>query len=110
VRTILGREPAVIIGLVGAIVTVIVALGVDWLDAGAGVAVTALITAGITAATTRPVTPSIAMGVLTALAALLAEYQINLSEELIASLGGLVIAVFAVASTRPQVTPVYDPR
>ncbi|AGL13890.1 hypothetical protein [Actinoplanes sp. N902-109] len=56
-RPILGREPSLIIGAIGSLLTVLAALGLPWLDAGAAAAITALVSAGIIAATTRPVAP-----------------------------------------------------
>lgn len=106
---ILGREPALIIGVIGAGVAVLVGLKLPGLSAGAGVAVVALLTAAITAATTRPVGPSLYVGVVVAGAALLAQYGIHLSDELVANLGGFIMAAFALFGVRPQVTPTASP-
>lgn len=105
---IFGREPALIIGVIGAGVAVLAGLKMPGLSAGAAVAIVALITAGITAATTRPVSPSLYVGVVVAGAALLAQYQIHLSGELISNLSGFVIAAFALFGVRSQVTPAAD--
>lgn len=107
-RKIFGREPSVIIGFAGALVAVLAALELPWFSAGAAVAVVALITAGVTAWATRPVAPSLYVGVLTAAFALAAEYGLEWSEEGIAAAGGLVVAWFALNTVRPQVTPVID--
>lgn len=105
---IFGREPALIIGFVGAVVAVLVGVGLPGVDAGWGVAVTAAVTAIITAITTRPVGPSLYVGAVVAVAAVLAEYNIVISDKLLAALGGLVMAAFALFGIRPQVTPAAD--
>lgn len=101
---ILGREPALVIGLIGAFVTTIAATGVDWLSAGQAAALVAAISAIIIALTTRPVGPSLFTGAWTALVALFAEYQLDLSDELVAAVSGLILAIFAFI-TRQQVSP-----
>lgn len=107
-KKIFGREPSVVIGFGGAAVAVLAALELPWFSAGAAVALVALITAGITAWATRPVTPSLYVGVLTAVAALAAEYGLEWSEQGIAAAGGFILAAFALNTVRPQVTPVID--
>jgi hypothetical protein len=105
---IFGREPTLIVGFVAAVVAVVVGLNVSWLSAGAGVAVVAAIGAIITAATTRPVAPSLFVGAFVAVAAVLAEYNYHLSDGLISGAGGLILAAFALFGVRPQVTPAAD--
>lgn len=109
-RPIFGREPALIMGAVGAFFTVLAALGLPWLDAGAAAAITALVSAGIIAATTRPVAPALYTGVATAAAALAAEYGLHLSDKLVAAVAAALLAGFALFGIRPQVTPADDPR
>lgn len=106
---IFGREPALIIGAVGSVLTVLAALNLPWLSAGAAAAITALATAGITAWATRPVAPALYVGVVTAGAALVAEYGFHVSDGVIAALSGAVVAGFALFGVRPQVTPAADP-
>ncbi len=100
-----GREPASIIALIGSILTTLVALNIPGLDAAAGAAIMALIVAIITAATTRPIAPSLFAGIITAGAALLAQYGVGLSDQLVAGLTAILMAAFGLASTRPQVSP-----
>lgn len=106
---IFGREPTLIINAAGSLLTVLAALNLDWLSASAAVAITALITAGITAWATRPIAPSLYVGTITALAAVIAEYGYNASDALVAALGGATIAGFALFGVRPQVSPVPTP-
>lgn len=101
---ILGREPALIVGVIGAFLTTVAATGVDFLSAGQAAAATAAITAIVIAVTTRPVGPALFTGAWTAIVALLAEYQLDLSDELVGAVSGLILAVFAFI-TREQVSP-----
>lgn len=104
----ISREPAVIIGFVSAVVAALVALNLEWLSPGAGVAIVALVGGAITAATTRPVAPGLFAGLIGMVCALLAEYGLHLSGELIGALGFLVISGFALFGVRNQVTPAHD--
>lgn len=105
---IFGREPALIVGFIAAVVAVLVGLNLSWLSAGAGVAVVAAVGAIITAATTRPVAPALYVGAFVAVAALLAQYNYHLSDGLISGVGGAIMAAFALFGVRPQVTPAAD--
>lgn len=102
---IFGREPALVIGGIGALMTVLAALNLPGLSAGAAAAVTALVAAGVTAWATRPIAPSLYVGVIGAGAVLLAEYNYNVSDEVVAGLGGAIVAGFALFGVRPQVSP-----
>ncbi|MEU4367570.1 hypothetical protein [Micromonospora chersina] len=104
-----GREPALIIGAIGSLITVLAALNLPGLSAGAAAALTALVTAGVTAWTTRPIAPALYVGVVAAAAALLAEYGFHVSDAAVAAIGGAIVAGFALFGVRPQVTPKADP-
>lgn len=104
----ISREPTLIIGFISALVAALVALNVDWLTPGAGVAIVALVGGAITAATTRPVAPGLFAGLIAAGAALLAEYGWHVSQELISALAFLVVSGFALFGVRNQVTPAND--
>jgi hypothetical protein len=106
---IFGREPTLIIGFVTAVVATLLGFKLPWLSAGAAVAIVAALGALITAATTRPVAPSLFVGAFVAVAAVLAEYHYHLSDGLIAGASGLILAGFALFGVRPQVTPKADP-
>lgn len=107
---IFGREPALIISAIGAVVTLIVSLNIPGLSAGAGAAVTTFLTAVVIAATTRPVAPALFTAVVSAGAALFAEYGLHASDAVVASISGVVLVGFALFGIRPQVTPAADPR
>lgn len=107
---IFGREPALIIGFVGAVVTVLASLNLDWLNAGQAAALTSAITAVVIAIATRPIGPSVFVAAFTAVYALVAEYGLHWSDQTIAAISGLILAGFAFFGIRPQVTPAADPR
>lgn len=101
---IFGKEPALIVGLVGAVLTTLAALGMPYISAGAAAAVTAFVSSVLMAVTTKPAAPALFVGIVTAGAALLAQYGVHASEEVVASLSGTVLALFALL-TRAQVSP-----
>ena len=107
---ILGREPALIISAVGTVITLLVALKVPGVDAGAGVAITTFASALIIAATTRPWAPALFTGVVAAGAALFSAYGLHVSEEVVTAVGSVILVGFSLFGIRPQVTPKADPR
>jgi hypothetical protein len=106
---IFGREPSVIIGAIGSLVTLLVSMNIPNLSAGAGAAIVAFLTAVIIAMTTRPVAPALFTAVVAPAAALFAEYGLHVSDGVVAGITGLILAVFALFGIRPQVTPVSAP-
>lgn len=107
---IFGREPALVISAIGAVVTLLVALNIPGLSAGAGAAITTFLTAAVIAATTRPVAPALFTAVVSAGAALFVQYGLNVSDAVVAAVSGVVLVGFALFGIRPQATPVADPR
>lgn len=105
---ILGREPALILAAIGAVLTWGVSLGLDWLNAGQATAIVTAITAVLIAFTTRPVAPGLFVAAVAAGAALFAEYGLNWSDAAVTGLGGIILAGFALFGIRPQVTPAAD--
>ena len=103
--TIFGREPAVWLALIGAILTTIVATQVSWLSAGAEAAIMGALTAIVIAVTTRPIAPALFTAAFVALAAVFAQYGLHLSDDLVAGISSVILAAFALAGIRPQVTP-----
>lgn len=99
-----GKEPTLIIAIVGAVLTALAATKVPYVDAGAAAAVTAFISACIMAWATTPTAPALFTGIVTALAALLVEYQLDVPDATVAAVSSIVLAVFALI-TRAQVTP-----
>lgn len=107
---LLGREPALIISAIGSLVTVLAALNIPGISAGAAAAITAFLSALIIAFTTRPWAPALFTGVVAAGASLIAEYGLHVSDGVVAALGALILAGFALFGIRPQVTPAFDPQ
>lgn len=102
---IFGREPALWLGLIGAVLTTLVSLNQPWLSAGAAAAILAGLTAVTTAVLTRPVAPGLFVAAFTAIAALFAEYGTNLPPALVTGISSVILAGFALAGIRPQVSP-----
>lgn len=107
---IFGREPALIISAIGALVTLLVALNIPGLSAGAGAALTTFITAIVIAFTTRPVAPALFTAAVAAGSALFAEYGLHVSDGVVAAVSSVVLVGFALFGIRPQVTPTADPK
>lgn len=106
---ILGREPALIIGFIGALITAFASLEVEFLSTGQAAALTGAITAIIIAATTRPIGPALFVAAFTAVAALFMEYGVSVSDSVVAGVSGAILAGFALFGIRPAVTPKHDP-
>ncbi len=105
---IFGREPALIVGFFGALLAIVVSLNVPWMTVGQAAAVMAVLTGVVTAATTRPIAPGLYAGLVAAVAALLAQYGLNLGDAMVAAVTGAVLAGFALFGVRNQVTPKDD--
>jgi hypothetical protein len=101
---IFGREPAAFIALIGSLLTVVAALNVEFLSAGQAAAITGLVSGLVMAWATRPLAPSLLTGAWTAAVALFAEYGLDLSDHLVASVSASMLALFSFI-TRQQVSP-----
>lgn len=101
-----GSEPALIIGVISAALSLVVTLGVGLTtdQAGAIVAVISGVFAVVTAIATRPIAPAAFTGLVTVSAALLSAYHFNVAPGTVAAINTVVIAVLALV-TRGQVSP-----
>jgi hypothetical protein len=106
---IFGREPALVMGAIGAVLAWIATLGFEWMNAGQSTALITFLSALVIAATTRPWAPALFVGVISAGASLAAAYQLHWSEEAVTGLGTIVLTVCALFGIRSQVTPAADP-
>jgi hypothetical protein len=106
---IFGREPALVMGAIGAVLAWIATLGFEWMNAGQSTALITFLSAGVIALTTRPWAPALFVGVISAGASLAAAYQLHWSEEAVTGLGTIVLTVCALFGIRSQVTPAADP-
>ena len=104
--TIFGREPSLWIGLAGSVLTTLAAMNVDFLNAGQAAALIAALSGIAIAVTTRPVAPALFTAAFVAVAALFAEYGLHLSDAVIGGVTAVILAAFALAGVRPQVSPV----
>jgi len=103
---IFGREPALIVSSISAVLSLIVTfnIGLSGEQAGATVAVISAVFGAIAAAATRPIAPAAFTAVVAAGAALLAAYGLNVSAETVGATNAVVLAVLALL-TRGQVSP-----
>lgn len=99
------REPAVIIGIIGSVLTSAAAMGFDFLTAGQAAAIVAFLSAALIAWRTRPVAPGLFVAAGSALVAIMAEYGLHLSDAWVGFLTSLVLGGFALFGIRPQVSP-----
>lgn len=107
---IFGREPALWLALIGAVLTWAAGLGLDFLSAGQATAITTALTGVVVAVFTRPVAPGLYVGAVGLVASLFAEYGLHWSDAAVTGLGGIILAAFALFGIRPQATPAADPR
>jgi hypothetical protein len=108
---IFGREPALWIAAVQAVLMLLATLGIPGVDGGLAAAVALLLTAVCTAwmaLAVRPVAPAVFVGVVTALVPLLARFGLDLSDVQVGTIGMVVIAVVTLLA-RGQVSPAVEP-
>jgi hypothetical protein len=103
---IFGREPALVVGFVGAVLTLAAGLNFPWLSAGMAAAITSAVTAGVIAWATRPIAPALYVGALAAVVAVLAEYGFDVPDRVTSALPAVILAAFSLFGIRPQVSPV----
>jgi hypothetical protein len=106
-----GREPALWIGTLTALLAVAAGFGLPGVDDGLIAALTAFLTAGSgawTAVRVRPVAPAVFTGVITTGATLLAAFGLDLAQQQVALVTAAAMAVMALV-TRAQVTPDREP-
>lgn len=106
-----GREPALVIQTIAALLTLLVGFGIPGLNDGLVATITALFTAGAAAWTAwhvRPVAPALFTGLITTGATLLAAFGVDLSQQQVSLVTVTATAVMALL-LRAQVTPDHDP-
>ncbi len=112
-RPVFGREPAVLIGAVAALLAVLIGFVPDALTTAQAGAITAFLTAGAavwTALKVRPVAPTLFVGVITTGATLLATFGFDLSQSQVGAVAAASVALMTALVVRPQSTPKADPR
>jgi hypothetical protein len=106
------REPTLLLQLLSAAAALFVSLQIPGLSAEQAaqiIFVISLLLAAINAAAVRPIAPAAFTGLVGGVAALLAAYGFNLSQETVGAVQALVVTALALLA-RAQVTPVQDPR
>ncbi|PSL01011.1 hypothetical protein CLV63_101490 [Murinocardiopsis flavida] len=104
---IFGHEPALIIAVVSASLSLLVVFGVPGVTDATAPLIVAVVTAVFavaTAFTTRPIAPAAFTGLITAVAALLAGYGLEFTGEQVAAVNAMVLAVLTLIA-RQQITP-----
>lgn len=107
-----GREPALWIAALQALLMLLFTLGVPGIDGGLAGAVSLVLTAAATAWTAlsvRPVAPSIFTGLIVALVQLVARWGVDLSDVQVGSITAFVMLLVTLIF-RAQVTPLSDPK
>jgi hypothetical protein len=105
---ILGRDPALVIGALNALIMFGGTMGFHLLSMGQAalwVIVVNAVSAAIVAWSTRPLSPSVFSYLIASLIALGASYGLHISPEAINGLNGLLVPILAFL-TRGQVSPV----
>jgi hypothetical protein len=102
-----GREPALWIQAIGAVLSLLVALGLPGLNDAVAAAIVALLVAGAAAYTAlhvTPVAPTVFAGVIGAGATLLAALGLHATQAQVGAVAAATAAVMAIL-TRPQQSP-----
>jgi hypothetical protein len=108
--TVFGREPALWISAIAALLGVLVGFGFSGLTGHMAAAIIAVVNAAFgvwIAVRTRPVSPAVFTTLATAGFALLAAYGFDAGQQQIATVNVLVLAMAAFL-TRQQVSPAHD--
>ena len=103
------NEPAAVVAVVQTLIALLVQFGFTLTPAETGgiLAATSAALGLIAAIATRPFVPAAATGLLTALGTVLVAFGVpHVSSGMVSGLNALILAVFALAAVRPQVTPV----
>jgi len=109
---IFGREPTLLIGTAGSLLSVLVGFNFDWLTARQAALIVVVMNAVlgvINAIAVRPISPAAFTYLVAALAALCGAYGLHFDQSSVGAVNGLVISVLMFL-TRGQVTPAADPR
>lgn len=99
------REPALIIGVVGSVLTSAAALNLEFLSPAAAAGIVAFLSAIVIAIRTRPIAPALYVAAGSALVAVMAQYGLHLTDGWVGFLTSLVLGGFALFGIRPQVSP-----
>jgi hypothetical protein len=105
---ILGREPALVIGFLAALISLAGTFGFRLLDpdqAGLWIVAINAVAAAATAFTVRPISPAAFTYAVGAIVAVSASYGLELAPETVSAINGVVVSAL-ILLTRNQVSPV----
>ncbi len=106
------REPTLILGVIAAALSLLVSFGFDWLTAEQAALIIAVLNGVLgvaNAVAVRPVAPAAFTYLVGAIASLAAAYGLEVGQETVGAVNGLVLAVLMLL-TRAQVTPARSPQ
>jgi hypothetical protein len=109
--TLFGREPALWISSLAAVLAVVAGFGLPGINDGIIAALTAFLTAGAgawTALRVRPIAPAVFTGVISTGAVLLAAFGLDLSQHqvgLVAAAAAMLVSLVARGQVSPDVVP-----
>jgi hypothetical protein len=109
---IFGREPSLAVATLASVLSIVVGFNFDWLTARQAALIVLVVNAVlgvVNAIAVRPIAPAAFTYLVAGVAALCAAYGLHVSQEMVGSVNGLVLAVLMFL-TRGQVTPAVDPR
>ncbi|WP_250029834.1 hypothetical protein [Paractinoplanes maris] len=107
-----GREPSLVISVVASALSLLVGFGFNWLTAEQAalfVVVLNAVLGVVNAIAVRPIAPAAFTYLVGAVAALAAAYGLDVGQEMVGSINGLVLSMLMLL-TRAQVTPAASPR
>lgn len=107
---ILGREPTLWIGAITAVVNFLVGFQLDGLSPVQAAWISSFVSAAgalFVALQTRPIAPNVFSYVISVAAGLMGAYGLNMSQEMVTSVQGLVLMLFVLVS-RGQVSPIGE--
>lgn len=110
--SVFGREPTLLIGAIASALSIAVGFNFDWLNARQAALIVLVLNAAlgvINALAVRPIAPAAFTYLVAAVAALCAAYGLDVGQEMVGAVNGLVLSVLMFL-TRGQVTPAADPR
>jgi uncharacterized membrane protein len=104
------KEPTLLLQALSAVLALVVGFGLDWLTGEQAALIMAAVGAVIgtfNALMVRPVTPAVFTGLISAVAALVTGYGLNLGQEHVGAVQAAVVAIMAlVLRAQPDVSPV----
>lgn len=109
---IFGRDPALALALISAVIGLLVTFNFTWLSDNQALAITGVVTTGfgiLTALATRPIAVTAFTTAVASLVVLVTAYGLEVPREFVGAAQALVVTVLAFFA-REKITPNHDPR